>query len=178
MKCSVVCVSCLALIVLVSSGCQRSPRPVGSVRLNKLFGGADAYEIVFIPALAHVRAYRLKAPDDKTTDGDPSIGSGVVVAGPVELNHDQLTKLTDILTDESTYDWDSAKGCEFNPDMAVRYVGKGVTVDFVFCFSCDEVQVWRRGKRVGGEDTDKRRADLVAIAKALFPDDAAIQALK
>ena len=61
----------------------------------------------------------------------------------------------------------------------IRALVRGeITVDVLLCFSCDELEVFIDGRKVGHEDFDSRRADLVRVAKRTFPDDAAIQKLK
>ncbi len=87
-------------------------------------------------------------------------------------------ELTAILTSADTYWWDIAKGCEFEPGVAIRFTDAAASTDVLLCFACNEMAVFRGGTRVGGEDTDNARATLVAIARRLFPDDAAIQALE
>ena len=47
-------------------------------------------------------------------------------------------------------------------------------VDVLLCFSCDELETFRGGKRAGHEDFDPRRADLVKVAKR--PRDAGLPA--
>ena len=98
--------------------------------------------------------------------------------GPVPIDEASAHTLTDVLTDDDTYLWDIAKACEFMPGVALRYGRDGMEVDVLLCFSCDELEVYRNGEKVGHEDFDPRRADLVRVAKRLFPDDEAIQGLK
>ena len=61
--------------------------------------------------------------------------------------------------------------------IVIRFAGVKTTLEIVFCFSCDELLVYKDGKRIGGEDFDDRRADLLAIMRRTFPDDETIQAL-
>ena len=49
--------------------------------------------------------------------------------------------------------------------------------DLVLCFACDELMIFRHGRRVGMEDFDSARPRLLALVRRLFPDDAKIQAL-
>ena len=53
----------------------------------------------------------------------------------------------------------------------------GADVDVLLCFSCDVLAVYTPAGRVGSEDFDPRRADLMRVVKALFPADPKIQAL-
>ena len=101
-----------------------------------------------------------------------------ILAGPVPLDAATAAELAAILLDDDTYDWDRAKGCEFAPGVAIRASRDTTSVDVLLCFSCDEVAFYVNGTKRGTEDTDARRADLVQIAKRLFPDDPKISALK
>jgi hypothetical protein len=110
-----------------------------------------------------------------TVDGaEPiRIGNARVVAGPVVPGHTDLMALSAILKDSSVYDWANAKGCKFNPDVAVRFEGHDTTLDVVFCFGCKELIVFKNGKQVGHEDFDRRAKpmnDLAALARSWFPD--------
>ena len=118
------------------------------------------------------------ATDDTATDNTAKkIADWPITAGPVTLDAQTAAELTAILTSPDTYLWDSAKGCEFDPGVAIRFTDDAGSTDVLLCFSCDEMVIVRGGKRIGGEDTDSARKKLVAIAQRLFPDDAVIQAL-
>lgn len=143
------------------------PRVVG------MFGGKKATETLSKPA--RVEAYRIE--ERQTTDKTvKAIGSYPVISGPVEVDADAAEKLRRVLLDAGSYQWETAKGCKFQPGVVVRFAGKQ-TVDVLFCFSCDEIVVLVDAKRVGGEDIDNVRGQLLAIVKKLFPEDKAIQQL-
>jgi hypothetical protein len=88
-------------------------------------------------------------------------------------------KLRDILFDEKTYDFGSAKECKFNPGVAFRVLSGDKTILVLLCFTCKELMI------VGGSETKERYEDfdgsaakLTALAKLGLPDDKEIQALK
>ena len=86
--------------------------------------------------------------------------------------------MSKVITDPNTCLWDVAKSCEFLPGVALRLADVNVQVDILVCFSCDELEMYTNGKRVGHEDFDPRRSDLLRVARKLFPKDEGIQALK
>ena len=66
----------------------------------------------------------------------------------------------------------------FQPGIAVRYAGTGPTTDLLLCYKCDEFWIESRdGVRQTG-DFEGEQPAFVRFAKALFPDDAAIQRLE
>ena len=86
--------------------------------------------------------------------------------------------MSKLLIDPDTYLWNVAKSCEFMPGVVLRLADAKTQVDVLICFSCDELEIYTNGKRAGHEDFDPRRADLLHVAKKLFPKDEKIQSLK
>lgn len=145
-------------------------------RVVQLYGGAGSIEAIEMPT--HVEAFRI-SPDVSGPDANHErVGLHRVTAGPVVVDDATATELSAILLDPDSYDWPRAKGCEFRPGVGVRYTREVSRVDLALCFSCDELAIHRQGRRVGVEDFDAVRPELVAIVKRLFPDDADIQALE
>ena len=92
-------------------------------------------------------------------------------------------KLKAVLYDEKTYDFDTAKACEFMPGVGFRVLSDEGQVDVILCFHCDELQLFTtdgKHKEVEKkhEDFDRARPALVKLAKQAFPNDKEIQALK
>lgn len=146
--------------------------PKTTSRVTKLLGGQDV--VALVPS-AEIAAYRIdgmgwgKGPG-KRIHGYP------VLSEPVAVDGQSRDELAAVLLDDRTYLWDVAKSCEFLPGVVLRYKADP-PVDVLLCFSCDELEVFIGGKKVGREDFDPRRRDLVRVVKRLFPDDAAIQKL-
>jgi hypothetical protein len=160
--------------LLVAPGCTS--------RVPPLMGGEDAVRLVGNSGSAtKIEAYRIDGMagwSNEETDPRPKIHAYPIISGPVPVDDATAAMLADVLTDDSTYLWDIAKACEFLPGVALRYHGDGIDVDVLLCFSCDELEVYRNGAEVGHEDFDPRRADLVRIAKRLFPEDETIKGLR
>ena len=142
----------LFLALLCVLGCRGE-----SSRVRALLGG-DA-----VKTATKVTAYRI----DPASQGD--LHGYRQLSGPVPVDDKSRAELADVLLDDDTYLWDISKSCEFMPGVVLRYEGDGTT-DILLCFSCDELSVYREAERVGSEDFDPRRADLVRVAKRLFPD--------
>jgi hypothetical protein len=144
-------------------------------RVVELFGGKKSVEA--ISASTRVEAFRVE--DLTTKDADAkTIGGYRITAGPLKVDKAQAGALRSMLLSADSYQFDVAKACEFQPGAAVRFVGAEKTIDVLFCFGCDELGVYIDGKRIGGEDTDDIRAELVGVMRKVFPDDEVIQGIK
>ena len=153
------------LLLLACAACGGAP----SRRVTDLLGGETIER-----GARRVVAYRI---DGMRGAGETAMHGYPVLGGPVELDADAQRRLRDVLLSDATYLWDRAKACEFLPGVLVRYEDDA-TIDVLFCFSCDELEVYRDGKRCGREDFDPRRRDLVALVQRIFPDDEALRALR
>ncbi len=127
-----------------------------------------------------VEAVRVKGdnaefPGDKA---DQHIGGYEITSKPVAVSEEDVQTLLNTLGDSDTYGWAFAKGCQFYPGAAVRFVGKDRKVEILFCFGCEELMVLLDGERVGGEDFDHARTAFVKVMQSIFPDDKPIQGLK
>jgi hypothetical protein len=119
-----------------------------------------------------------RGPECCSTSAPELVGGFEAISGPVPVDAATAAELRAIFADDSIYDWERAKGCEFDPGVAIRFTKTSASLDVLLCFHCDELAVYRGTTRVGGEDFDVARPRLVAIAKRLFPADDKIQALK
>jgi hypothetical protein len=124
-----------------------------------------------------VEAFRID-PHRQAKPDEPRIGDHPVTAGPVAADAAATAELSSILLDPDTYDWHRAKACEFTPGVGLRLHREASRVEIALCFECDELAIWRMGRKVGMEDFDDARPRLVAVVKSLFPDDPKIQALR
>ena len=161
----------LAVTGALVAGCRG-----GDWRVAQLYGGSTSMGVLEAPQ--SVEAFRID-PALRTADPKaPRLGDYPILAGPVHADAAAIAELSSILRDPETYDWYRAKGCDFTPGVGLRLVRDASRVEIALCFECDELKIWRMGRTVGMEDFDAARPRLVALVKRLFPDDAAIQALK
>jgi hypothetical protein len=171
----------LILTVAIAASC--SARPGGpTARVDRLLGAGVSTRMLTQPGeRTQVEAYRIDGMafmEGRADGAEKTIQGFPVLAGPVPVDAPTAGVLADVLGSDDTYLWDVAKACEFLPGVAYRYREPGTTVDVLICFSCDELEVFVNDAKVGHEDFDPRRRDLVRIAKKLFPQDAKIQSLK
>lgn len=159
-------ISCLVVFAL-SAGCGGADR-----NLTSLFGSADAIDTV--RNASSVTAYRLKSP---ATD-HRLLSDYEMTAGPISVSDASTAELRAMLLDSSLYRWDTAKGCEPDFGVRIRFQRGNDAVDVLFCFDCDILGVYDNGVAVGGEDFDDFRNRLLVIVKDMFPDDEAIQSLE
>lgn len=160
----------VALLVLAGCGGVAS-------RVKDVYGGEVNWAAVETPE--KVTAYRVIRPGIlKYVHAPETIGGFEITDGPFEVDAVTVAELRTILADDSIYDFERAKGCEFDPGVALRFAKAGAVVDVLFCFSCDELAAYDGTKRVGGEDFDRARPRLLAIVKRLFPKDEKLQGLR
>ena len=144
-------------------------------QLAAVFGGEQGLVVLTDPD--KTEAYRLKAPQEPPIVSD-RLEDFPVEYGPVALSQPDLAQLQAVLPQWSSYGWDNAKAC--NPTYGVRldFTRGNDRLRVLICFECDILGTWLNGRFVGGGDFDPARTELVRIVKAIFPNDALIQALK
>jgi hypothetical protein len=164
----------LAVVLVVAGAAAFVTGQRHAANVTTLFGGPDGLKPILEPE--KVEAYRVARA---TAPGEPLPGSLRVemISGPVVVDDKTIWELAEILKSAATYDWDSAKGCIFDPGVMFRFTGAHSTTEVVFCFSCNELQVYRNGQRGRGEDFDNARSRLATIMKRVFPGDEEIQKL-
>ncbi len=176
--------SCRRLIyfvpmVLVCLGTTMSCR--GNSKMVNLFGGQQWFDL--LTKAERIEAYRLESNIDtvieaQSEDDVAKIASYPIISEPVTVNQAVASEIVSVLHDESTYDLDIAKPCIFEPGVAVRFTHQSDTVDVLFCFSCNELEIYVNGKSTGQEFFDRARLRLIAVFKQIFPNDSVIQSLK
>ncbi len=160
------------VVALALAGCGGVGSPVKDV-----YGGESNWAVVEAPE--KVTAFRVIRPGIlKYVQAPETIGGFEITDGPFDLDAAASADLRAILADESIYDFERAKGCDFDPGVAFRFAKAGAALDVLLCFSCDDLASYEGTKRVGGEDFDRARPRLLAIVKRLFPTDEKLQALK
>jgi hypothetical protein len=160
----------LVLVILLITGCSRS---LDSKQVVSVFGDSAALEVVQAPD--RVEAWRVKPPD-------PELNLELYahltrLSETVEVPPHLAKKLARILDSKSTYWWDAARPCYFDPGVQVRFVKGDRFVDVLFCFECKQLGVWYNKEAVGGGLFDYAAASFAAIMKQIFPGDKVIQAL-
>jgi hypothetical protein len=182
--------------ILLVAGCSSAPadgRPQPNSAVRKLLSDRGV-EILRNPT--RVEVYRIlsgpEARDAKVagaattrpTTVPSEIGGFPVISRGPDRDAAFGQRLATVFLDAESFDFDSAKGCEFAPGVAFRVHSGTTYLDLLLCFSCDEFQVLVAAAMADGkphrgmEDTDRARAALVRLAKEALRDDAVIAGLK
>jgi hypothetical protein len=156
--------------LLLATSCKGTG-PDTTRRVTELLGGRDSIAAI---ETARATAYRI---DGMGSGAGAKLHGYPTLSGPVPVDEGSRAEIASVVLDDATYVWESAKACEFLPGVLLRYEAVE-TVDVLLCFSCDELEVYVGARKVGHEDFDPRRNDLVRVAKRLFPADKAIQSLR
>jgi len=169
----------IALVALSAAACAGTDVAGRSERVEMLYGGSGAYDLVAGNSRSgSIDAYKINGRDGATGDaGNGEISGYAIVGETAEVGDTHAAALGRILAHDATYLWDISKACEFRPGVAVRWERRSTTVDVLFCFSCDELEIYVDDDPVGGEDFDPRRAEILRIVKQLFAGDPEIQAI-
>jgi hypothetical protein len=162
---------CLHIILpLIAMASSRAAEDIPA----KVFGGADTFRI--FNTAETVTVSRLAPPAKQGEDEfDPT---KYRVTATVPVPPATVQRLRAIFRNPSIYQLDSAKACI--PHFGVRFTfqtREGI-VALDLCFECAIFAVTRDGKPAGGEDFDSAAPRLLAISRALFPKDKALQELR
>ncbi len=146
------------------------------------FLGADAVALLAAPD--RIESFRVKRPLDRPIDPARALAGVERLADGPLLDAAQTALVRDLLFAEDSYLFELAKGCIPTPGVLLRAWRGERFADLYLCFEC---QMWavtvdtpadRFPLGREWEDFDPVQRQLVALAKALFPADAAIQALR
>jgi hypothetical protein len=141
------------------------------------FLGADIVEI--LNNATKVEVFRVQR---EAKPGDEAIGGYKITGKGKEQGKDFVAGIRAIAFDEKTYNFESAKLCEFDPGVAYKFISGEKSCVLLLCFVCKELQFQfepKEGKKFHAhEDFDNRYAELLKLAKQALPDDKEIQALK
>lgn len=171
-----------ALAVSLAAGCGAGREPGEADSAAAAFLGADAVAILAAPD--RVESFRVTRPLDRPID--PALlvaGVERLSAGPL-LDAAQTALVRELLFAEDSYLFELAKGCIPTPGVLLRAWRGERYADLFLCFEC---QMWavtvdtpadRFPLGREWEDFDPVQPRLVALVKALFPADAALQALR
>lgn len=143
-----------------------------SLRLAQ-FLGTD--RLAVLGGATRAESWRIAPMQPATPPADGFRGYPVIGQGPA-LTAAQLDEFRRVALDAASYDFARAKGCEFQPGVALRLHAGDRSLDVLLCFSCDEWEFWLGDARVI-EDFDPVRPALVTLARALFPDDEVLRGL-
>ena len=94
-------------------------------------------------------------------------------SAPVGLNKEQFRELKRLVLDRQSYVAEGYK-CEFNPDVAYRFLGKADTVFAVIGHGCDELWFFKDRRRVGGGFVPRAALQFEELSHSIFPEDSVV----
>jgi len=146
-------------------------------RILQLYSGETSVDLLTHPM--SVQAFRLAPPGAVPKPGEVHAGPYVAAAPAFDVPADTAAELSKILADADTYDWQrGAKRDAFRPQMALWFVRGAYILEIALDLDTAQIAVYAGEQPLGVQAFDSARPRMVAIAKRLFPDDAAIRALR
>lgn len=112
-----------ALLIVFAAACSSSAPKADGPRLQSLYGGADAYDIVAGNVTSGtIRTARVNGDEGATGDaGAGELGGYAIVSEIHPVGDVEAAELGRILGADATYDWKRQKGCKFAPGVAIRW---------------------------------------------------------
>lgn len=167
-----------ALVWLVT--CQTGPN---AEPLPPYTGGVDPKieklmmsNAAIIARADRVAAFIVDSAEGSGTNRANIEGFAILEQGPL-LSAAQVARVHQILFDPKSYNFTNAKRCPFLPRLGLVFYAGDRRAHVIACFSCNE---WSIGAGDTGkiEDFDPVRAQMIALARELFPRDAVFATLE
>lgn len=159
-----------ALLTLTVAGCLQAP----SRKIEKLFGGADNFDI--IASQERVDAFKLRRPG--RDEVGRSYNQWSVIGAPVRVDSDVASRFSKGLTSESTYPrFDAPKACDPVPGYMLRFFAGGRSIDVCFCFECQVLFTYRGPESIWYANFDESTPAIASLFLKVFPADADLRRL-
>jgi hypothetical protein len=165
-------VNVLLLLLVVVAACKRSGP---DWRILQLYSGETSLGLLREPS--KVQAFRVDAAPRKPAHGEVHAGPFVATAPPVDVPKDAAQELSNLLLDAETFDW--RRGAKpFRPQVGLWFVRGAYVLEIALDFDTAQLRVYAGDQPLGSQSVAPSRDRFLAVAKRLFPDDAALQALR
>jgi|SRR5579859_2783330 len=171
MRCGNIRTGLLVLSVFVLAASSQPSRVA-----KEVFG--DQQRLDSFLASQQVTAQRLHYRRNHT---DPSSLDNYDKDNPVPVATAQAYIVQQLLQQPSSYPWDSVENCVPDYGVLLTFHNDKQDVRIALCFECDLLGVFdgNHPKQINSkEECYLIHTQLVAVAKAIFPNDSAIQGLK
>lgn len=168
--------SALIAVALVAAfaACKRSGP---DWRVANLYAGGTSMDLLLHPA--KVQAFRVDPLPRARKADEAHAGPFVASAAPVDVAADVAAELTKIFADAQTYDWQRGPKREaFRPQTGLLFIRGAYALEIALDLETAQIAVFAGDQPLGRQTFDGARERLVAIAKRVFPKDAAILALR
>ena len=171
------CFVTLQLVSALLAGAADTPTNVSPAVTR--FLGAPAVET--LSGATRVEVFRVST--QRAQEGTKGVGGYRITSTGAEQGEAFARRLSAVLLDEKTYQFDSSKVGRFVPVVGLRVWKGDRWVEVLLSFANDELVVFSptaKGDAVRSaqEDCDGARGALVGLAKAALPDDKEVQALE
>jgi len=154
----------IGVILLMVTACSLKSAVI-SPQVKDFFGEKA---LAIIGNSDRVESFRVNSTQDESSP--KAIAGFPIIRQGTDLSGEQLTQIQSLIFDEKSYRFGVEKMCKFRPEMALRFVKNGESVDVLFSFVCDLWLFAYKGQEKI-EDSDPIRKELVGFAHALFPSD-------
>ncbi len=131
-------------------------------------GGADV--LATIQNAQTVTAQRVDSVAPKTDTGETSMPTLKILGEPFPVPAEEGAALKQAFADGKTY-LSPSKSCQFRANVRYTFATSTDKIEFVLCFGCGELEVWRADKLVSFGPFDGGYANILEITQRLFPKD-------
>lgn len=121
----------IAVIGLGLSGCKRTALPE---ELSQALREGTEFELISI-----------EPKDNQEIDSPDRIGGNLILGRTAVTNKETRDALVSAI-EESAIPMDGALACHLKPRHVVRVKHNGEVCDFIICFQCKIMQLWKGGK--------------------------------
>lgn len=153
--------------------------------LRERFGNQT---IAILQGAERVEVFRVDPKDysdpEQNANQDGRFGGYKITGTAKEHGQEFARKVVQLLLDGGNYELVKAKGCKFDPGVAMRFwKANKESADILFCYKCRELKVVGpnpklQGVKIPFADFEPGEEKFIKLAKEALPDDQEIQGLK
>jgi hypothetical protein len=144
-------------------------------RILQLYSGETSVDLLQHPS--KVQAFRVDAAPRAPKLGETHAGPFIATAPSVDVPADAAASLSALLSDADAYDWRRG-GKQFRPQVGLVFVRGAYVLELALDFDTAQIRVYAGDQPLGSQSIAPSRDRFLAVAKRVFPDDAAVQALR
>jgi len=144
-------------------------------RILQLYSGETSVDLLSHPS--KVQAFRVDAAPRAPKLGETHAGPFIATAPSVDVPADATAELSKLLQDADAYDW--RRGPKpFKPQVGLAFVRGAYVLELALDFDTSQIRVYAGDHPRGSQSIAPSRERFLAVAKRVFPDDAAVQAMR
>ncbi|HET6248432.1 MAG TPA: hypothetical protein VFE47_12090 [Tepidisphaeraceae bacterium] len=157
------------VVAIISGGCAKSPET------KLLKARLDDRTIQFLAAPDRVEVFRITT---EITVGKQKSLPKVPVAKPLDTA--LAGRLSQIILNDKSYEWNTVKQCIINPGVGYRFWRGKESITVLVCFQCNEIGILpdiTESQKMKILECDPARGALLELTKQALPDDQHIREL-